>query len=157
MRWNCEVHVRQKSPATVEPNCLLTSFCMCQSALTTHNPRDARTTHIRRHIGEKCFKPRHNSWQIFSFTKNLRIYLSIARRILEYQAKKTKRRLVSRAKKETEGQGMSGAQRQGTHGGRTRERKGNLSNKILIHWQNRISRMTLCLSVIIRVFVKILR
>lgn len=132
MRWNCEEHIRQKSPPTVAPNCLLTSLCMCHRAPTTHNPRDARTADIGRQFGEKRFKTLYRSGQTGYFGKFVEkssVYLSTACRILEHRAERTERRLVSRAKKETEGQGTSEEQHQGTHGGRTRKRKDKLVQK----------------------------
>lgn len=122
MRWNWEAHVRQKSPATVEPNCLLTSFCMCHSAATTHTPRDARTADgtSEESLILRSFKNHFSSIQ----WGDGKVYLSAGCRISARPAERTEAQWGSRAPREPEGRGKSEAPHRETHDGHTERQRG---------------------------------
>lgn len=144
--------MRRRSDRRVLQRWSQTAFSPPAACATAHQPHTVPGTLGLRTSGDNLVRAvlRHcrvpNRSDTENFIEKLSVYLSAACRILEHRAERTGRQQVSRAKTETQGQGMSEAQRQGTHGGRTRKRKEQLVNKMLLC----CDRITAVLSVLYR-------
>lgn len=133
--WCCRTSdgtVRRRSDRRALQLSSQTASSPPSACATEHQPHTIPGMHVLRISGDNLMKSvlRHctvlDRLDTYNCVEESSIYLSAVCRILVHRAERTERRLVSRAKKETEGQGTSEARRQGTHGGRTRKRKEQL-------------------------------